>query len=76
MAEPISLLVETFGTGKFSDEVLETIVRKTFPLKPGDIITELDLKKPIYQNTACYGHFGRPEFSWETLHKKQELQGF
>jgi len=69
MAEPISLLVETFGTGKLSDEELEKLVRKTFPLKPGEMIAALDLRKPIYQRTACYGHFGRPEFPWEQIMK-------
>lgn len=67
VAEPTSLYVRTFGTGKMSDEELTALVRKVFPLKPAEIIRHLDLKKPRYRKTAAYGHFGRelPEFTWE-----------
>lgn len=65
--EPISIMVETFGTGKIEDEQLTTLVRKQFDLTPHGIIQRLDLRKPIYKNTASYGHFGRnePGFTWE-----------
>ena len=65
--EPISIMVETFGTGKIADEQLTTLVQKQFDLTPYGIIQQLDLRKPIYRNTASYGHFGRnePGFTWE-----------
>ncbi|MDE0297466.1 MAG: methionine adenosyltransferase [Candidatus Poribacteria bacterium] len=65
--EPISIMVETFGTGKFEDEQLTNLVQKQFDLTPYGIIRRLDLRKPIYKNTASYGHFGRNEtgFTWE-----------
>ena len=76
VAEPVSLYVNTFGTGKVEESELETAVRKIFPTKPADIIRELDLKRPIYQKTSAYGHFGRelPEFSWEKRDKVEELK--
>ena len=72
--EPISVLVETFGTGKISEEHLERAVRKVFDLTPSGIIKTLDLKRPIYKATAAYGHFGRPEFPWEQLNKVEDLK--
>src|SRR3989339_313619 len=71
LAEPISIFFNCFGTNKIPEEKIEELVRKYFPLKPADIIRELDLKKPIYKKTATYGHFGRnePEFKWEKLDK-------
>lgn len=67
VAEPVSVMVRTFGTGKIADYKLNELVRKLFPLTPEGIINHLDLKRPIYQKTAAYGHFGRelPEFTWE-----------
>nr|QWE91144.1 methionine adenosyltransferase [Salpingoeca crinita] len=65
IAEPISLYVDDYGTGKVSREELLNIVRKNFDLRPGVIVRELDLKKPIFSKTAKYGHFGREEFPWE-----------
>jgi len=65
VARPVSVLVNTFGSGKVSDEKLVETVKKVFPLKPADLIKHLDLKRAIYKNTAVYGHFGRDEFSWE-----------
>ncbi len=67
IAEPTSLYVRTFGTGRMKDEELTELVRNVFPLKPAEIIRHLDLKKPRYRKTAAYGHFGRelPEFTWE-----------
>jgi S-adenosylmethionine synthetase len=60
-------LVDTFGTGKVSDEQIVQAVRDTFDLRPGAIVRDLDLKRPIFRRTAAYGHFGRnlPEFTWE-----------
>jgi S-adenosylmethionine synthetase len=67
VAEPISVMVETFGTGKMPEEQIEGLVRKNFDMRPAGIIRTLDLKRPIYQQTAAYGHFGRnnPSFTWE-----------
>ena len=71
MAEPVSVLVETFGTGKLSEAKLTELVRKNFSLTPKGIIENLNLRRPIYQKTAAYGHFGRtePEFTWEATDK-------
>lgn len=71
VAEPISIMVETFGTGKMSEEQIEGLVRKNFDMRPAGIIRTLDLKRPIYQQTAAYGHFGRnnPSFTWEKLYR-------
>lgn len=65
IAKPLSVFVNSYGTGVRSDQDLLQVVEKNFDLRPGMIVKNLDLKKPIYQKTACYGHFGRPEFSWE-----------
>ncbi len=65
VAEPISILVDSHGTSEYSNAELEAMVRDVFPLKPAEIISHLNLKRPIYQNTASYGHFGRDEFPWE-----------
>ncbi|MFU8812299.1 MAG: methionine adenosyltransferase [Balneolaceae bacterium] len=67
VAEPVSINVHTYGTGKVSDEVLADAILKTFDLTPAAIIERFDLKKPIFRNTAAYGHFGRNEFTWEKL---------
>ncbi|MCP3900429.1 MAG: methionine adenosyltransferase [Desulfobacteraceae bacterium] len=71
VAEPVSLLVDFMGTGKISEEKAIEIVKEVFDLKPGAIISELDLKRPIYRKTSAYGHFGRkdPDFSWERTDK-------
>jgi S-adenosylmethionine synthetase len=75
VSEPVSVLVDTEGTGKVSDQKLCEIVRKTFPLTPSGIIKYLDLRRPIYRKTASGGHFGRnePEFTWESTHRAAEL---
>lgn len=75
VAEPVSVLVRTFGTGKLEDEKLNTLVRDIFPLRPGEIISYLDLKRPIYKKTSVYGHFGREleDFTWEYRDKVDEL---
>ncbi|KAG0281729.1 methionine adenosyltransferase sam2 [Linnemannia exigua] len=65
VAEPTSVFVDTYGTGTKSDAEILAIVKKNFDLRPGVIVKELDLFKPIYTKTACYGHFGRDEFTWE-----------
>ena len=65
VAEPLSVFVETYGTGKKSDAELLKIIKNNFNLKPGFIVKELDLARPIYQKTASYGHFGRSDFPWE-----------
>ncbi|MCA2977546.1 MAG: methionine adenosyltransferase [Myxococcaceae bacterium] len=74
VAEPVSVLVETFGTAKAEESAIARAVREVFGLKPRQIIEHLDLLKPIYQRTAAYGHFGRPEFSWEKTDKKDALR--
>ena len=76
VADPISILVETFGTEHVDPVKIEKAVREVFPLKPAGIINYLDLKKPIYRKTAAYGHFGRnlSEFTWEKLNKVNELK--
>ena len=75
VAEPVSILVNTKGTGKMADEELEKKIRKVFDLTPAGIIESLDLRRPIYQKTAAFGHFGRtePEFTWEITNKVDEL---
>ena len=65
VAEPLSVFLNSYGTGNVSDTELLTIVKKNFDLRPGRIVKDLDLRKPIYQKTASYGHFGRSEFTWE-----------
>ncbi|CAH1794321.1 unnamed protein product [Owenia fusiformis] len=65
VAEPLSISVFNFGTSKHSEKELLKIVKKNFDLRPGKIVKELDLQRPIYLKTAAYGHFGRPEFTWE-----------
>jgi S-adenosylmethionine synthetase len=67
VADPVSLCVDTYGTGKVSDERLTDCVRELFPLKPAGLIAHLDLKRPIYSATAAHGHFGRPGFPWEKV---------
>lgn len=71
VAEPVSLMINTFGTGKIPEERIEDIVRKNFDLRPGAIIKDLNLKRPIYRKTSVYGHFGRndPDFTWERTDK-------
>jgi S-adenosylmethionine synthetase len=76
VARPLSLNIETFGTGKVDDEKIIKAINEVFDLRPGAIIRDLDLRKPIYQKTASYGHFGRDdiEFSWERTNKVKDLQ--
>ncbi len=76
VAEPLSISIETFGTGKIDDVLIERIVREHFDLRPGAIIRDLDLLRPIYRQTAAYGHFGRPDLDlpWERTNKVDELR--
>jgi S-adenosylmethionine synthetase len=74
VAEPVSLLVDTFGTGKVPDARLAEAVRKSFDLTPRAIIKMLDLRKPVFRETSVYGHFGRSGFSWEKTDKVEELK--
>jgi S-adenosylmethionine synthetase len=76
VARPVSLMVNTFGTGKISDEKIVQLIEEHFDLRPKGIVLSLDLLRPIYQKTAAYGHFGRdePEFSWEATDKADVLR--
>ncbi len=76
VAQPVSVTVETFGTGKIDDEKIATLVRDHFDLRPAAIIEYLDLRRPIFKQTAAYGHFGReePDFTWEKTHRADELR--
>jgi S-adenosylmethionine synthetase len=76
VAEPVSISVNTFGTGKISDDRIIQLIREFFDLRPYGIITQLKLLRPIYRNTAAYGHFGReePDFTWEYVDKVQQLK--
>ena len=76
VAEPVSILVDTQGTGKVADEALEAAVRKVFDLRPAAIIRELDLRRPIYRQTAAYGHMGREDLGlpWEKCNKAEALK--
>ncbi len=78
VAEPTSIMVDTFGTGKLTDEEFVTIIRKHFDLRPAGIIKMLDLRRPIYKQTAAYGHFGRLDLDlpWEKTDKVEVLKGY
>lgn len=78
VAEPVSVMVDTFGTGRMDDSQLSKITRDVFPLKPADMIKHLQLLRPIYRLTAAYGHFGRtePSFTWENTDKVSELKSY
>lgn len=74
--EPVSILVDTFGTGKVEQEKIVAVIRENFPLTPKGIIDYLDLRRPMFKKTAVYGHFGRsdPDFTWEQTNKAKELR--
>ncbi|MBI4135393.1 methionine adenosyltransferase [Candidatus Uhrbacteria bacterium] len=74
VAQPVSILVNTFGTGKMPNGDLEKLVREKFDFRPKAIIDALDLRRPLYKATAAYGHFGRDEFPWEKTDKVEELK--
>jgi S-adenosylmethionine synthetase len=73
VAQPMSILVETFGTEQVAPHTIEAAVRSTFDLRPGAIVRDLDLKKPGYRRSAAYGHFGRPGFTWEDVSRLDEF---
>ncbi len=73
VAQPVSIHVQTFGTGKITDEKIEDLIRNNFDCRPAALVRELNLLKPIYAHTAAYGHFGRSEFSWEQTPKRDAL---
>ena len=77
VAEPTSISVNTFGTSKIHEDKISDLVRENFDLRPRQLIKMLDLKRPIYQSTAAYGHFGREEnvFTWEKTDKADALRG-
>jgi S-adenosylmethionine synthetase len=77
LPDPVSVMVNTFGTSRIDDELIEGRVKNSFDMKPADIIRVLNLKRPIYKKTAAYGHFGRnePEFTWERTDKMSDLAG-
>jgi len=76
VAQPVSVLVDTFGTGTVGDDRLETAVRKVFDLRPTAIIRDLDLRKPIYRKLAAYGHMGREDLgvTWEKTDRTEALK--
>ena len=78
VAQPTSVMVDTFGTGKISDDKLVSVIRENFDLRPAGIIKMLDLRRPIYKQTAAYGHFGRNDLDlpWEKLDKVELLKGY
>lgn len=78
VAKPVSIEVETFGTGKLSEQEITSIVEKVFDLRPGAIIRDLDLRRPLYKQTAAYGHFGRNDLNlpWEQLDKVEEIKKY
>jgi len=76
VADPVSIMVDSYGTGRVPDETMTRLVREHFGLKPKEIIESLDLRRPIYLPTAAYGHFGRsgPGFTWEKTDKAEALK--
>ena len=78
VAKPVSIEVDTFGTGKVDEEKIVEIVEKVFDLRPAVIIRQLELRKPVYKQTAAYGHFGRPDLdlTWERLNKVEEIKKY
>jgi S-adenosylmethionine synthetase len=74
VADPVSVMVDTKGTGRINENALAKLVRDSFALTPGGIMKELDLRRPIYKATAAYGHFGRDGFSWERIDKAETLR--
>ena len=73
LVDPVSVMVNSYGTGKLSDEALSKLVRQVFPLSPHGIIDHLKLRQPVFRKTAAYGHFGRKEFTWERVDAVEEL---
>ena len=78
VAQPTSIMVDTFGTGKLSEDKIVELIRENFDLRPAGIIKMLDLRRPIYKQTAAYGHFGRPDLDlpWEKTDKAELLKKY
>ena len=76
VAQPVSVFVDTFGTGKLPDSEIADIIVKEFDLRPYSIIETLDLRKPVFLQTAAYGHFGKEGLSWERLTKANDLKKY
>ena len=78
VAHPTSIMVDTFGTGKLSEDKIVELIRENFDLRPAGIIKMLDLRRPIYKQTAAYGHFGRPDLDlpWEKTDKAELLKKY
>ena len=76
VAKPVSIMVDTFGTGKLADDVIAQLIEKNFDLRPAAIIRDLDLRRPIYKQVAAYGHFGRTDIDlpWEHTDKAETLR--
>ena len=74
VANPVSVFVDSYGTGRLPDDKLAEIVKTLFDLRPFAIIETLDLRRPVYAETASYGHFGREQFSWERTDRVEELK--
>ena len=76
VAKPVSIMVDTFGTGKLADDVIAQLIEKNFDLRPAAIIRDLDLRRPIYKQVAAYGHFGRTDIDlpWEHTDKAETLK--
>ena len=76
VARPVSLFIDTFGTGRVPEETLVRIVRENFDLRPQAIIEKLGLRRPVFRETAAYGHFGRPQFPWERTDMAETLRKY
>lgn len=76
VAEPVGIYIETFGTNKIEEDLILKAIKENFDFRPKEIIAKLSLKKPVFIKTAAYGHFGRPEFSWEQLDKVETLRSY
>ena len=76
VANPVSVFVNTFGTGRVSDDRLVEIIRENFDLRPYAIIETLGLRRPVFRKTAAYGHFGREEFAWERTDRAESLKKY
>ena len=74
VAEPVSIFIDTYGTSKYSNKQLLSAVLKNYDLRPGKIVQDFGLTKPIYQKTASYGHFGREDFPWERNLKDLKIE--
>lgn len=75
MSKPVSIYVDTFGTSEYTNDLIKNIIEKVFDLSPGAIVDTLDLKRPMYENIACYGHMGRTDVDmpWEQTNKIEEI---